>query len=143
MTHTQNVYNGNHEQNFQTTMNENKYYCTVRSGKPTLTHYVQAIFCANKQTMLIAMLNAITKLNVLCNVSSMKEKSRVPWTGILEGCKPGKSSLSVKRDRIIVVLTSLGQQPLPRDILQHEHSCCPCCSGASHVWHHCWTPNLE
>ena len=57
----------------------------------------------------------LQKLNVPCNISSMKEKSRVPWTGILEGCKPGKSSLSVKQDRIVVVLTSLGQQPLPRD----------------------------
>ena len=32
-----------------------------QSGKPTLTHYVQAIFCTHKQTTLMAMLNAITK----------------------------------------------------------------------------------
>ena len=36
------------------------------------------------------MLNAIANLNVLCNISLKKEKSRVPRTGVLEGCKPGK-----------------------------------------------------
>ena len=55
----------------------------------------------------------------------MKEKSRVPWTGILEGCKPGKSSLSIKQDWNIVVLTSLGQQPLPRDTLNMSTATAP------------------
>ena len=57
------------------------------------------------------MLNAITNLNVLCNISLKKEKSRVLQTGILEGCKPGKKKTKAHFPSIktgnVVVLTSL------------------------------------
>ena len=46
-----------------------------RSGKPTLTHHVQAIFRAHKQTMLMTMLNAIANLNVLCNIFNRRKKN--------------------------------------------------------------------
>ena len=50
-------------------------------------------------------------LNVLCNISSKKEKSRVPRTGILEGCKPGKKKTNAHFPSIetgnVVVSTSL------------------------------------
>ena len=85
------------------------------SGKPALTHHVQAIFRAHKQTMLMAMLNAITNLNILCNISSKKEKSRVLQTGILEGCKPGKKKTKAHFPSIetgnVVVLTLIAHPP--------------------------------
>ena len=46
-----------------------------QSGKPALTHYVQAIFHAHKQTMLMAMLNAITKNE--CSVQYFTEERKI------------------------------------------------------------------
>ena len=48
-------------------------------------------------------------LNVLCNISSKKEKSRVSWTGVLEGCKPGKrkQTLTFHQSRLETSLFNL------------------------------------
>ena len=46
-----------------------------QSSKPTLTHYVQAIFRARKQTMPMAMFNAITKNE--CSVQYFIEERKI------------------------------------------------------------------
>ena len=89
-----------------------------QSGKATLTHYVQAIFCAHKQTMLMAMLNAIATMNILCKEIPEQEDSRVPWTGNFEGYNPSKRSLYIKSNAMNhCCLASLGQHLLPRHTL--------------------------
>ena len=61
--------------------------------------------------MLMAVLNTTAKSECSVQYFINKENSRVLGTSILEGCKPGKSSLSINQDQFIVVLTLIAHPP--------------------------------